>query len=101
MKPRMRAAKPGRTVNKPSADWRDKKYEETLEEELRFLRRRREAEPGCTVEDLEGILRGLYRMEGADWVGRGEVQNISLAATIAAYERVIAEWKAENGGFRA
>jgi hypothetical protein len=77
-----------------STDWRDIKYTETLEEELRGLRRRREADPGCTVADLEGILAHLYIMEGADWGGRGEVQNITLAAIIAAYEQVIAEWKA-------
>jgi hypothetical protein len=78
-----------------STDWRDIKYRETLEEELRGLRRRRESDPGCTVMDLEGTLTHLYIMEGADWGGRGEVQDITLGATIAAYERAIAEWKAE------
>jgi hypothetical protein len=82
-----------------STDWRDIKYTETLEEELRGLYRRRESDPGCTVADLEGILAHLYIMEGADWGGRGEVQDITLGATIAAYERVIAEWKAGAGDF--
>jgi hypothetical protein len=82
-----------------STDWRDIKYAETLEEEMRGLHRRRESDPGCTVADLEGILAHLYIMEGADWVGRGEVQDITLGATIAAYERVIAEWKAETANF--
>jgi hypothetical protein len=77
-----------------STDWRDIKYAETLAEELRGLRRRRESDPGCTVADLEGTLAHLYIMEGADWSGRGEVQGITLGATIAAYEQVIAEWKA-------
>ena len=77
-------------------DWRDIKYRETFEEELRGLRRRRESDPGCTVADLEGTLTHLYIMQGADWGGRGEVQGITLGATIAAYERVIAEWKAET-----
>jgi hypothetical protein len=79
-----------------SADWRDVKYDETFDQELRFLLRRREADPRCTVEELEGTLKHLYHMEGADWAGRGEVQNITLAATIAAYEQVISRWKAEN-----
>jgi hypothetical protein len=48
------------------------------------------------VEDLEGVLRHLYVMDGADWYGRGDVQDITMAATIAAYEHVIAEWKAGN-----
>jgi hypothetical protein len=76
-----------------SVEWRDVKYQNTLEEELRGLRRRRETDPGCTVEDLEGILKHLYVMDGADWYGRGEVQDIIMAATIAAYERFIAEWR--------
>ncbi|MDR2247166.1 MAG: hypothetical protein LBE17_10955 [Treponema sp.] len=80
----------------PSKDWREKKYEETLQEELRGLKRRREADPDCTVEDLEGTLRHLYHMEGADWLGRGEVQGITLSATIAAYELFISDWEAEK-----
>jgi hypothetical protein len=74
--------------------WRDIKYREIFEGELRGLRRRRESDAGCTVADLEGTLAHLYIMEGADWGGRGEVQSVTLGATIAAYERVIAEWKA-------
>ncbi|MDR1410705.1 MAG: hypothetical protein LBI91_00705 [Spirochaetaceae bacterium] len=77
-------------------DWRDIKYSEIFEGEMRGLRRRRESDSGCTVADLEGTLAHLYIMEGADWGGRGELQSITLGATIAAYERVIAEWKAEN-----
>jgi hypothetical protein len=80
----------------PSKDWREAKYEETLQEELRGLKRRREADPACTAEDLEGTLRHLYHMDGADWIGRGEVQDIILSATIAAYELFISEWKAEK-----
>jgi hypothetical protein len=80
-----------------SAAWRDSKYAEIFEEELRGLRRRREADPGCTVAGLEGVLRHLYRLDGADWAGRGEVQAVTLAATIAAYEHVIAQWKAGKG----
>jgi hypothetical protein len=84
-----------------SVDWREIKYAETLEQELRGLKRRREADSACKVEELEGTLLHLYHMDGADWIGRGEVQDITLAATIAAYEQFIAEWKAENtAGFK-
>ena len=77
-----------------SVDWRDIKYEEVFDQEVRGLERRRRFDPACGVEDLEGILRYLYNMDGADWVGRGEVKDITMAATIAAYEKVIAQWKA-------
>jgi hypothetical protein len=79
-----------------SVDWRDVKYQEVFEQEIRGLMRRRASDPACTVEDLEGVLQHLYHMDGADWVGRGEVQDVAMAATIAAYEYIIARWKAEE-----
>ena len=79
-----------------STGWKDIKYEEIFEQELRGLQRRRKADPLCKVEDIEGILQHLYIMDGADWYGRGEVQDITMAATIAAYEHFIAQWKAET-----
>jgi hypothetical protein len=79
-----------------SVAWRDVKYEEIFEQEIRGLRRRRESDPDCTVQDLEGTLQHLYHMDGADWAGRGEVQDIIMAATIAAYEHFIAEWRAAS-----
>ena len=76
-----------------STEWRDVKYSEIFEQELRGLERRRVHDPGCTVQDMEGVLENLYIMDGADWYGRGEVQDIIMAATIAAYEHFIAQWK--------
>jgi hypothetical protein len=81
-----------------SEEWREIKYRQTFEEETRGLARRREADPGCKVDDLQGILKHLYIMDGADQGGRGEVQDTIMAATIAAYEHFIAQWKAESGG---
>jgi len=79
-----------------SDDWKDVKYQEIFEQELRGLLRRREADPLCTPRDLEGVLEHLYIMDGADWYGRGDVQDITMAATIAAYEQFIAQWRAER-----
>ena len=76
-----------------SVEWRGAKYDEVFEQELRGLERRRNVDPNCTVKDLEGVLEHLYIMDGADWIGRGEVQDIIMAATIAAYEHFIAEWR--------
>ncbi len=77
-----------------SVEWKEIKYTEVFEEELRGLERRRESDPHCTVGDIEGLLQHLYIMDGADWYGRGDVQDITMAATIAAYELFIAQWKA-------
>jgi hypothetical protein len=79
-----------------SQDWQDVKYTETFEEELRGLERRRAADPRCTLSDIEGTLKNLYIMDGADWGGRGGVQDMTMAATIAAYEHFISRWKAEE-----
>jgi len=77
-----------------SVEWKEIKYTEVFEEELRGLERRRKSDPDCKVEDIEGLLQNLYIMDGADWYGRGDVQDIIMAATIAAYEYYIAQWKA-------
>ena len=76
-----------------SHEWQDAKYNETFAEELRGLERRRAADPHCTIADIEGTLKNLYIMDGSDWGGRGGVQDAVMAATIAAHEHFIAEWK--------
>ena len=78
-----------------SIEWQDIKYRETYDQELRGLTRRRESDPDCKIEDLEGTLKNLYIMDGADQGGRGPLQDIIMAATIAAYEHFIANWNAE------
>jgi hypothetical protein len=79
-----------------SVEWQDITYKETFEEETRGLTRRRQTDSSCKIEDLEGILASLYIMDGADWGGRGSFQDTVLSARIAAYERFIAQWKAET-----
>jgi hypothetical protein len=51
-----------------SVDWRDVKYKEIFEEEMRGLVKRRASDPSCTIEDIEGMLGHLYIMDGADWL---------------------------------
>lgn len=74
----------------------EKLYRDHFEEELRGLERRLEYDPSCGVEELKGILKSLYDMSGQDWLGRGEVQNISLEASIAAYEQIIFQLNEKN-----
>jgi len=78
-----------------SDEWQEIKYKEVFEQETRGLERRLAADPSCKAEDLEAILKHLYIMEGADIGGRGTLQDIILAATIAAYERFIHNLKAK------
>jgi hypothetical protein len=78
-----------------SKEWQEIKYKETFDDEIRGLLRRRQAISNCKIEDLEGILKSLYIMDGQDHDGRGSPGDIVMAATIAAYEQFIAGWKAE------
>jgi hypothetical protein len=78
-----------------SEQWRDIKYKEIFDQETRGLVRRR-AETCCKVEDLEGILNNLYIMDGADQGGRGSLQDTIMAATIAAYEQFISQWRLDS-----
>ncbi|MCL2191601.1 MAG: hypothetical protein FWB79_06410 [Treponema sp.] len=80
-----------------SNDWRDVKYDETFEAEMRGLERRRAADPDLTVADIEAKLRHLRILDGADQGGRGGLQDAALAATIAAHEVFISQWTAESG----
>lgn len=75
-------------------DWRDEKYREVFEISLGGLERRRDRDGSFTLSDAEGTLKHLYIQDGNDQLGRGELQDIILGATIAAYEHFITEWKA-------
>ena len=75
-----------------SVDWREAKYSEVFEMELRGLWTRRQADPNLDRAEIEGTLQHLYIQEGSDWQGRGEVGDIVMAATIAAFERFLSEW---------
>ena len=79
-----------------SEEWRDVKYKEVFDQEIRGLTRRRQSDSGCGIEDIEAILRNLYIMEGANQDGRGSLQDTILAATIAAYEEFISILKTES-----
>ena len=76
-------------------EWKDIKYRETFDDETRGLERRREYDKALKIEDLEGTLKNLYIIEGADNEGRGRLQDIIITARIAAYERYISLWKKE------
>jgi hypothetical protein len=75
-------------------DWKEVKYEIVFEACLRGLERQREIDPCFTPESVQGVLSHLYIQDGNDWGGRGELQDIQIQATIAAYELFLFEWTA-------
>jgi len=77
-------------------DYREAAYQESFEAVLSSLARRRQADPGFTIEDAKGTLNHLYVTEGNDWLGRGDLQDAKLAAQIAAHEIFIQDWEKED-----
>lgn len=78
-------------------DWRQRKYREVFEQTCIHLELRRRTDPGFTIDHVEGLLRTAYIDQGNDWVGRGGLHEIIQAATIAAYEHALAEWRSQRG----
>ena len=76
-------------------DWEDRKYQEAFDDETRLLTRRKASDASCTIDDIQGILDALYILDGNNATGRSVVQQITLSATIAAYEAFIHQWKKE------
>lgn len=79
-----------------ATDWRDAKYNETFSSTLLGLENRKKVDAQFSAADAEGVLKHLYIQDGNDWLGRGELQDAILGATIAAYEHFIHEWKAAS-----
>jgi len=74
--------------------WQEELYWRIFDEETRGLERRRQIDPDFGVESLLRLLQDLYQLDGQDWLGRGEVGDITSAATLAAHERFAAELQA-------
>jgi hypothetical protein len=75
----------------------ERKYIQVFEDTCYFVARRKYTDPRFSIADLERLLDTAYTREGNDWVGRGAVADIVNAATIAAYEHMLIEWKKEQG----
>ncbi|HOV37213.1 MAG TPA: hypothetical protein PLG79_00690 [Spirochaetales bacterium] len=73
----------------------EKKYEEVYETVYATTRYRILKDPTFTIEDLERLLVTLYINDGNDQGGRGPVGDLISAATIAAHQQVLLEWKRE------
>ncbi len=79
-------------------DWQRAKYEAVFEQTCAFLRHRRANDPEFTLETLVRLLETQYLHQGNEPAGKGTVQQITEAATVAAFECVLAEWQQEKGG---
>ena len=78
-------------------DWEERKYREVFEQTCSQLWTRRLDDPTFTRQQAQGLLESAYIDQGNDYIGRGPVAEIVQAATIAAYELILAKWSEEIG----
>jgi hypothetical protein len=73
-------------------DWQQKKYDEVFELVLQQVRFQMQSDPDFSMDYIRARLEDAYVLEGHGWEGKGIILEISEAATIAAYEYILAEW---------
>jgi hypothetical protein len=71
-------------------DWREETYKQVFEQTCDFLEARIRDE-GLGPGDIERMLKTARVNEGNDWLGRGSLYDATQAATVAAYEHVLAK----------
>lgn len=74
----------------------ERKYDEVFRNVCDYVDYQKKSDSSFTLKHLERMLETEYINEGNGWVGKSEVQEIVSAATIAAYQHKIVEWKKEN-----
>lgn len=78
-----------------STGWQEQKEEEIFEGTLKSLETRRRKDPHYTLQSAQAELDHFYIQDGNNWLGRGELGDVIMSATIAAYEHFIFEWRRE------
>ncbi len=75
-------------------NWSDALFQSVYERiyAVLTLRRRRDE----SAEAIRDQLKWEYEAEGINWVGKGEVWQVTQEATIAAYEAFLAAWEEES-----
>ena len=72
--------------------WKEDLYNEVFRSRLEYLRKRRENDSSFDMEVMDEILDAEYKKQELAWAGKSPIQEITEAATIAAYEHFKAEW---------
>lgn len=67
------------------------RYEKIFDNTYLFTKKKIEEDPNYGIKDLEALLESLYTNEGNDWLGRGDLYDLSLKAQIAACELLLHE----------
>jgi len=77
-------------------DWQHSKYEDVFEQTCRYVRQRRATDPQFNLEAMVRLLETQYANQGNQPAVKGTVQQITEAATVAAFEYALAQWQQEE-----
>jgi hypothetical protein len=77
--------------------WENELYDEIFDAMLRYLTQRRGHDPEFAPSILKEMLSSEYKKQGDCWAGKSPVQDITEAATIAAFEHYLAHWDDAGG----
>lgn len=77
-------------------EWEERLYDRTFEDTCARIRLLRYHRPDLRREEVEGTLEALYVKQGNDPTSHGGPGDVIHAATIAAYEAVLAQWRKEE-----
>jgi hypothetical protein len=75
------------------SDWDDHLYKEIFDSMLHYLEKRRQKDPYFSREVLRKLIETEYVKQDNAWAGKSPVEEIKDAATIAAFEHFLEEWK--------
>lgn len=67
--------------------WEEEKYDEVFESVYQYVQGHRKNAPDFTIQTLRDLLETEYIHQGNAWAGRSDVKEITINATIAAYQR--------------
>ena len=83
------------TANENLDSWQEKKYAEFYAEEYTFLKRR-VAQGAVNANDIAGTLQSLYIVDDNNLDGRSLIAQLSISASISAYEAILEELKSNT-----
>jgi len=69
--------------------WEKEKYNIVYKNVLASLKMRKKNNPEFSLDRIKGELNTLYIQQENNWVGRGPSEQITISATIAAFEHFI------------
>lgn len=71
------------------------KYNEVFHNIYNGLKTQYKSDIKTGIINLERQIEDLYVFEGSDWLGRNDIKSATIAATIAACETLLLEFKGE------